>query len=156
MNIFILWWFDCFHIHIYFKMKLCPYCMEPFNCGIKCHANHCRDTEGTMQEQQSDYYVEIMWSVFVRGHFMSPQDEWNIHIKNNEYDLHIVITINRVSMPYYNWFDIDFSGLCVHECWLVKQQYHKKSLHNLNNIFRTSLIHCKCFHISFFSEKDVL
>ncbi len=23
---------DEFHIHIYFKMKLCPYCMEPFKC----------------------------------------------------------------------------------------------------------------------------
>ncbi len=30
MNVFLLWWLDAFNIQIYFKMKLCPYCMEPF------------------------------------------------------------------------------------------------------------------------------
>ncbi len=42
----------------------------------------------------SDHYVEIMWIVFVYGYFMSPQDNWNIKTKNNEHDLHIVITTN--------------------------------------------------------------
>ncbi len=32
MNFFLLRLLDGFNIKIYFKMKLCPYCMEPFNC----------------------------------------------------------------------------------------------------------------------------
>ncbi len=31
MNLFLLWWLDSFNIQIYFKMKLCPCCMEPLN-----------------------------------------------------------------------------------------------------------------------------
>ncbi len=63
----------------------------------------------------SDHSVEIMWIVFVYGYFTSSQDECNIPTKNNEHDLHIVITHSPVLVfrPYYYWFDIDFNDLCV-------------------------------------------
>ncbi len=56
-----------------------------------------------------------------------------IHIKNNEHDLHIVISTDYhelvlVFMTYYYWFYIDFNDLCVQlrvRSFVVKQQYHK-------------------------------
>ncbi len=48
----------------------------------------------------SDHYGEIMWIVFVWGYFMRLQDEWNIPTKNNEHDLHVVITMNLFLFLY--------------------------------------------------------
>ncbi len=104
MNIFIHWWLDGFHIHIYFRMKLSPYCMEHFKCSPRCNTIPI----------QSLYPNWI--SAWVRTiYYRPPSPKW-LDLQTPCWHEHYIL-----QTPFPTWLDLQTP--CWHEHYILQTSF---------------------------------